>query len=202
VVLSKLCTGLLLVPLGAWIFAAVTTLALGLSVALRHGLGFAAAGTLSQWGGLPGWHALSWLRALAYMLYVTLAAVLWYAPCAAYLLLVSAWAKRAVYAWAFIPPILVSILERILFHTDYFAHFTQRPFSGLMQLIFSDLGQNDFWLSLQSGPPSGAGVGPYHGLPVQPDPGAFLASPSLWGGLLVAALFVWGAIALRRRADA
>jgi hypothetical protein len=107
-----------------------------------------------------------------------------------------------VYAWALLPQILVTIIERILFHTDHFAHFTQRRFGELMQLMFSDLGQSDFWLSLESGRPAGAAIGPYHGLPLQPDPGALLASPSLWAGLLVTALFVWGAIVLRRRADA
>jgi ABC-2 type transport system permease protein len=202
VVLSKLCVGLLLIPLGTWIIASVTTLALALSVALRHGLGFGGAASATPWGGTPGWHTLDWLRALAYSLYLTLAAVLWYAPYAGYLLLVSAWAKRAVFAWAFLPPILVSIMERILFHTDYFAHFTQRPLSELMQLMFSDLGHHDSWLSLGPGPSPGASVGPYHGLPLHADPGALLASPSLWAGLLFAALFVWGAIALRRRADA
>ncbi len=80
VVLSKLATGLLLIPLGAWIAATVTSLALGLGVELRHGLGFGGASTLRQWGGLPGWETLGWLRALAYSLYVTLAAILWYAP--------------------------------------------------------------------------------------------------------------------------
>jgi ABC-2 type transport system permease protein len=201
VVLSKLCTGLLLIPLSAWLAAGATSLALGLSLALRHALGFGGAATLPQWGGPPIWHTLGWLQALASSLYITLAAVLWYAPYAGYLLLVSAWARRAVYAWAFLPPVLVTILERLLFHTAHFAHDTQRSFRELMQLAFSHLGPSDTWLSLESGPPSDT-IGPYHGLPLQPDPGALLASPALWTGLLVAALCVWAAIALRRRADA
>jgi hypothetical protein len=57
------------------------------------------------------------------------------------------------------------------------------------------------WLTLGSSPHPDA-AGQSQGLPLQPDPGALLASPALWGGLLVAALFVWAAIALRRRADA
>lgn len=201
VVLSKLCTGLVLIPVSAWIAAGATSLALGLGLALRHGMGFGGVESLPHWGGLPGWHALGWLQALATSFYITLAALLWYAPYAGYLLMVSAWAHRAVYAWAFLPPLLASILGRLLFHTGYVAQLTQRSFRELMGLSFSHLGQNDLWLSLQSGPPPG-GVGPYHGLPLQPDPGALLASPALWAGLLVAALFVWAAIALRRRADA
>ncbi|HEX9474460.1 MAG TPA: hypothetical protein VF931_09720 [Steroidobacteraceae bacterium] len=201
VVLSKLCTGLLLIPLSAWLAAGATSLALGLSLALRHALGFGAAATLPQWGGPPIWHTLGWLQALGSSLYITLAAVLWYAPYAGYLLLISAWARRAVYAWAFLPPVLVTILERILFHTAHFAHDTQRSFRELMQLAFSHLGPSDTWLSLESGPASDT-IGPYHGLPLQPDPGALLASPELWTGLLGAALCVWAAIAFRRRADA
>jgi ABC-2 type transport system permease protein len=180
--------------------AGATSLALGLSVALRHGMGFGGAQTLPQWGGLPAWHTLGWLQGLGCSLYVTLAAALWYAPYAGFLLMVSAWARRAVYAWALIPPVLVKILERMLFHTDYFGHYTERSFRELMQLAFAHLGQNDLWFSLESGPPSGA-VGHYHALPLQPDPVALLSSPALWGGLLVAALFVWAAIALRRRGE-
>jgi ABC-2 type transport system permease protein len=200
VVLSKLCTGLLLIPLGAWIAAGATSLMLGLAVALRHGMGFGGAQTLPQWGGLPAWQTLGWLRALAYSLYITLAAVLWYAPYAGYLLLISAWARRAVYAWAFIPPVLLTILERLLFHTGYFGQLTQRRFSELMQLAFSRFGDSDMWLTLGSGAHPDAG-GASRGLPLQADPGALLASPALWGGLLVAALFVWAAIALRRRGE-
>jgi ABC-2 type transport system permease protein len=201
VVLSKLCTGLLLIPLGAWLAAGATSLVLGLSVVLRQGMGFGGAGTLAQWGGLPGWHTLGWLQGLGCSLFVTLAAVLWYAPYAGYLLLVSAWARRAVYAWAFLPPVLITIMEKLLFHTEHFAPDTQRSFRELMQLCFAHLGPNDMWLSLDAGRPPDA-IGPYHGLPLQPDPVALLTSPALWTGLLVAALFVWAAILLRRRADA
>jgi ABC-2 type transport system permease protein len=90
-VLSKLTIGLLFVPLGAWIAATLPSIALGLSVELRHGLGFGGAGTLPHWGGLPAWETLGWLRALACSLYITLAAILWYAPYAGYQLPVSAW---------------------------------------------------------------------------------------------------------------
>ncbi len=201
VVLSKLGTALLLIPLGAWIAASLTSLALGLSVELRHGLGFGGAAVLTRWGGLPGWETLGWLRALAYSLYITLAAILWYAPYAGYLLMVSAWARRSVYAWAFLPPVLVTILEQLLFHTSHFGHYTQRRFGELMQLAFNRFGANEMWLTLGSGPaPSPAGPNP--GLPLQPDPVALLSSPALWAGLLLTALFLWGAIVLRRRGDA
>jgi len=201
VVLSKLATGLLVIPLGAWIAATVTSLALGLSVELRHALGFGGGSTLPHWGGLPRWETLGWLRALAYSLYVTLAAILWYAPYAGYLLMVSAWARRSAYAWALIPPVVLTILEGLLFHSAHFVHLIQRRFDELMQLAFSRFGDSDMWLTLGPGAPTGAG-GSNQGLPLQPDPMALLGSPALWSGLLVAALFVWAAIVLRRRGDA
>ncbi len=115
--------------------------------------------------------------------------------------MVSAWARRSAYAWAFLPPVVLTILEGLLFHSAHFGHLIQRRISELMELAFSRFGESDLWLTLGSGAPPGAG-GSNQGLPLQPDPMALLSSPALWGGLLVAALFVWVAIVLRRRGDA
>src|SRR5882762_9089474 len=45
---------------------------------------------------------------------------LWYAPIYAWLLLVSAWARRAAFLWAFLPVLVLGIVERIAFNTTYF----------------------------------------------------------------------------------
>ena len=53
------------------------------------------------------------------------AAVLWFAPITAYLLLVSAWARRNVWLWVLLPPV-------ILFVTEYFALRTDHVWNMLM----------------------------------------------------------------------
>ena len=49
----------------------------------------------------------------------TLVAALWYAPIAAALLLISAWARRNVFLWAVLPPAAAAMLEKIAFGTSH-----------------------------------------------------------------------------------
>jgi ABC-2 type transport system permease protein len=105
---------------------------------------------------------------------------LWYAPLFAYLLLVSAWARRAPILWAALPPLTISILEKLAFNSSHFIDFLKYRFGG--------------------GPSAGSGGSmdmlamPISGTTL----GHFLASPGLWGGLLVTALFLAAAVQLRR----
>src|SRR4030095_15738029 len=46
---------------------------------------------------------------------------LWYAPIFAWLLLVSAWARRAPFLWAALPLLAVGVVEKIAFNTSHFA---------------------------------------------------------------------------------
>ena len=104
---------------------------------------------------------------------------LWHAPFYAWLLLVSAWARRAPFLWAFLPPLAIGIFEKVVFNTSHFA---------------SLLG-----LRLAGGPEAYTmpGIAPM-------DPGAhltplrFLTSPTLWIGLLLTAAFLAAAVRLRR----
>lgn len=105
---------------------------------------------------------------------------LWYAPFFGYLLLVSAWARRAPILWAAVPPLAIGILEKLAFNTSHFINFLKYRFAGGMP---------------------GAGLDAM-GMPHRPVSGAtpvhFLASPELWGGLILTALFLAAAIQLRR----
>jgi ABC-2 type transport system permease protein len=114
---------------------------------------------------------------LAYGLVVI---ALWYAPLWGWLLLVSAWARRTPFLWAFLPPLAFIVLERIAFNTSHFG-----------ELLAYRLGTFD----QAFGPASrGAEMG---GLP-QPDPVRFLSNPDLWTGLGVAAAFLAAAVWVRR----
>jgi ABC-2 type transport system permease protein len=106
--------------------------------------------------------------------------VLWYAPIYCYLLMVSAWAKRAPFLWAVLPPVAAGIVERIAFGSSHVFLFLGDRLSGE-----------------SSGAVTGAG-GMTPELMQQITPLTFLASPGLWIGLAFAALFLVAAVRLRR----
>ena len=114
--------------------------------------------------------------------HIVTAHTLWPAPIYCWLLLVSAWAPRAPFFWAVMPPFAVIGLERIVFHTWYFGRLLGDRFIG-------------------STSPEAVTKG--DAFPTSPmthiTPGTFLTSPGLWIGLLIAAAFLAAAIRLRRR---
>jgi ABC-2 type transport system permease protein len=104
---------------------------------------------------------------------------LWWAPLFGWLLLISAWAGRAPFVWATVPLFAISIVERIAFNTAGFQGFLNTRFSVSPEAIVA------------------------HGkLPTDPmtrlTPDVFVTSWGLWIGLAVAAVFIAGAIRLRR----
>jgi ABC-2 type transport system permease protein len=120
------------------------------------------------------------------LLYFLIVVALWHAPLYSWLLLLSAWAKRATFLWAVLPVFAISILERIAFGTSYFGQFIQwRLFGGLGQsFLMPQKGQT---------PPAD----PWSGV----TPGKFLATPGLWLGLIFAAICLAVAIRLRRNRE-
>ena len=105
---------------------------------------------------------------------------LWYAPFYGWLLLVSAWAKRAAFLWALIPLLAIGIVEKIVFQTTHFA--------GLMGGRMMGGPAGDFATSGNVLMPPLSQLTPLR----------FVASPGLWVGLGFAALCLAIAIQLRR----
>jgi ABC-2 type transport system permease protein len=103
----------------------------------------------------------------------------WYAPFYGWLLMASAWAKRAPFLWATLPPVAVGAVEKLAFDTSHFAALVQGRFMG--------------------GPmPEGSETEMTMDM-LAPQPlGPFLTSPGLWIGLAVATVFLLVAIRLRR----
>ncbi|HEV8331821.1 MAG TPA: hypothetical protein VGQ22_10415 [Steroidobacteraceae bacterium] len=124
-------------------------------------------------------------------IYVLLAIELWYAPVSAWLLFVSAWAKRAAFLWAVLPPIAVMVFERVAFNSHYVQDLLgYRLTSGLKTMFVA-----------RSPAPQlsdGATVDMPHRVFDALDPVGFLSNPWLWLGLVVAAGFVAAAIWMRR----
>jgi ABC-2 type transport system permease protein len=106
---------------------------------------------------------------------------LWYAPIYAWLLLVSGWARRMPFLWAFLLPLMLGLVEKIAFRTNYFARFIGYRVGGAP--AGGDFAHGGGWMAHRM---SGA------------TPGLFFASPGLWGGLIVAAIFLAAAVWLRR----
>ena len=184
---SKYLTGFAAMPLQAVALFFATAVLVWLIV----GMASAVAGT-AQFLVHGPW---ALLQAVIVMVYGLLALGLWLAPLHAWLLLVSAFARRAVLAWATLPPLLVIVAEKVLFDTRYFAFVLGQRMAGGMELAFS--GNNAGMIDAAEDGISAV----FPALSELLTPGRLLAAPALWGGLAVAAVFFAGAVWLRRWRD-
>lgn len=186
-VLAKLVVGLVIVPLGTFLLAAVTSVVASAILALRHHV--LVNGQLA-----PLWDASTWLRMQLLMLYGLAVLLLWYAPYAAYLMLASVWARRSPYAWAFVPPVLLAMFENIIFGTRYLGGVVERGFNQVLRLAFNLNRQFAYTLGDQLSVPRAA---PTNGGGIS----VLLTSPQMWLGLLATALMLLLVIRLRRYRD-
>jgi ABC-2 type transport system permease protein len=126
-VASKLLVALVIVPLLVFALALVAHLVFSVIWAARVALGNAPA--------VLSWDTLAWAKLEIAMLLGLVLAVLWYAPFAAYLLLVSAWARRNAFLWAALPPVLAPLLERLAFGTHFLGQLIRYRFNGIWQTL-------------------------------------------------------------------
>ncbi len=178
-VLAKLSLPMVVLPLVT--FVIITVLQAIMWVVVGTGLlGHRTPGLLLQ--QVPLFH----LQGL--LLYGFFALALWYAPVYGWLFLVSGWAKRATFLWAVLPPIGVSLIEAMVFHTSNFSRLLNERFNGVFAAAFAApthfTGHVDDANQLEQ--------------TVRIDPVGFLTTPGLWLGLLVAAGFIAAAVRLRR----
>jgi ABC-2 type transport system permease protein len=173
-VLAKASIPLLIVPLLACataVAAQFVMLLLTSAVLLASGLSVS-----------PLWTELSFFRMSLLLLYhVFTAHTLWPAPVYCWLLLVSAWARRATLLWAALPVVAIGGLEAIVFRTWHFAALVGTRLIGAAPAI--DFGSPD---TFPTNPMT-------HITPVH-----FLSSPELWIGLAISAAFLAAAVRLRR----
>ena len=177
-VLAKASIPLFILPLVAFALTVTTHLLMALVssvVLLRFGEPVA-----------PLWSQLALPHQWLWMAEHLLTTALWYAPFYAWLLLVSAWATRAPLLLAFLPPLALSALEVIVFHTSYLGHaLMERLAHGNVtatETTNTTLADPRFSVPLRFNVPLLSS----------------LNMPELWLGLLVAALFFAGAVQSRR----
>jgi ABC-2 type transport system permease protein len=173
-VLSKASIPLVVLPLVTFAVILATQIAmLLLSTAMLLGNG---PGIALLWARLP------LLRMSLGLLYALAAMALWHAPIYAWLLFVSGWARRAPFLWAVLPPVAISLVERIAFNTSQVSSLLDDRLFGWVARAFTPQAR--------------------HGIPIDPltqlTPATFLSAPGLWIGLALAAIFLAATVRLRR----
>jgi ABC-2 type transport system permease protein len=172
-VLSKACIPLVVLPLFIFAIIVMTQFLMLLwssVVLLPSGL---AATT---------WTRFNLLRQSLILLYGLIALALWHAPIYGWLLLISGWARRAIFLWAVLPFFAIGVLEKIAFNSSHFASLLKYRLMGHLGIAFVF---------------DARGV---HSL-AQLTPGKFLSTPGLWIGLVFAAIFIAAAVRLRRNRE-
>lgn len=190
-VLSKLATAALVIP--AVTFA---------GIALTHVLVLSVS---SVWVGMRGadawnliWSAAPILENWTATFVVTAALSVWTSPFVGWFLFVSAFAKRSPFLLAVLPLIVLPMLERILLGSSVFAGMllARVPFKVPVIREFTTdnfrIENEDQLMELAQ-----SGVSLLSLL----DIGRFVASPSVWLGLIVCGLFCTAAIYVRRYRD-
>ena len=170
-VLSKLTIPLVILPLLSFAISLVTQfimLLVSSVILLGSGVNIAAL-----------WTQVSFFHVSFVLLYHLLTVHgFWYAPLYGWLLLVSAWAPRAPFIWAVLPPFVISGVEKIAFNTSHFLMLLQERLVGSGDTMEPNGAPKDLMATL--------------------IPDHFFARPGLWIGLALAAVFLAAAVRLRR----
>jgi ABC-2 type transport system permease protein len=185
-VLSKAVTALIALPLWVWLLSMIAGLVVFAAVALK------VSGT--PIAPLGNFHAATWVALQLTLLQNLLIASLWYAPIAAWLLLVSAWSKRSPILWAVLPPALLSLAEQMVFGTGYVARLLGHRLGGFFEAIGASVNVADDAPTTEV---LGSIRSAYDSMTAAP----LLADPGLYVGLVAAALLLLAAIRLRRWRD-
>jgi ABC-2 type transport system permease protein len=140
------------------------------------------------WGSAPLFD--NWLAALI----ITLASAIWMSPLIGWFLFVSAFSKRSPLLMAFMPLIIIPIIEYMFFRSKIFA--TAVFGRGEMLPLFREMDLKLFFDEERMRVSEEA-----VGLLTHLDVGRFVLSPSVWAGVVVCGLFVTAAIYVRRYRD-
>jgi ABC-2 type transport system permease protein len=175
-VLSKAAIPLVVLPSMSLILSLITQfILLILGTLILAGSGMSPA---------PLWIHFGLFESPVVMVYGLTAHVLWFAPIYCWLLLVSAWARRAALLWAVLPVLAIAALERMVSGTKHFITAVGYRFTGAMTEAF-----------VSHDPQTGVSR------LSQLDPWRFLTSAGLWLGLIFAAICLAAAVRLRRNRE-
>ena len=187
-VLSKFAVAIVLIPL----VALAATFAMQLLVATGDTM-------KAGFGGMPAgymWEPRAIMGGIGVAALWCLTAMLWYAPFVGYLMLASAWAPRAPFLWAVLPPAALWILEAVVMRSDAIGDFiTERLFVLPVMLRLHE----------ENGPASidhaASRIEHFTSFDLYELLGAFYRSPELWLGVVAAAVLLAAAMWVRRYRD-
>jgi ABC-2 type transport system permease protein len=186
-VVSKLLTAIFVLPL-VMVAAIIVTHLVNLLITTAWVMIKGGDAIHLIWGSVPLFD--NWVAALI----VTLASAIWMSPLIGWFLFVSAFSKRSPLLMAFMPLIIIPIIEYMFFRTKIFASAVFGR--GEMLPLFREMDLKLFFDEDRMRVNEEA-----VGLLTHLDPAAFLLSPSVWAGVVVCGLFVTAAIYVRRYRD-
>ena len=173
-VLAKAAVPLVVLPLFSYALILVTQLIILIISTI------VLLGSPSQLAAL--YQNLKFVQLSVALFYAIIAIALWHAPVYCWLLLVSGWAKRATFLWAVMPFLAIGVFTKIAFNSMSFLAFLGHRIGGWFNKAF---------LVPQKGAPH---LDPLMAV----TPGTFFSTPSLWLGLIFAALCLAATIRMRR----
>jgi len=186
-VISKLLTAAIVIPLitfGAVIVSHLINMLLAsIFVTIEGGR-----------AGLLIWQSAPLFDVWAALFIIMLALPIWFSPFIGWFLFVSAWTKRSPLLTAFLPLVVVPMLEYFILRTHFIgqaieSRFSDFPlFKGIDPKVFFD---EEAFIAR----------GDAVSLLGFVDLGKFLTSPAMWAGLVVTGLFITAAIYVRRYRD-
>ena len=170
-------------------FVVLPLIGLTLGLVAQYVLLLASTAVLAGSGVSPArlWAEFRFLQDPLVSLYGLTVHVLWFAPIYAWLLLVSAWARRAPVLWAATPLFAIAVVERLAFQTSHFGSLLKYRVTGAMTQAFVVAPKD--------------GSGPILDRLSDLEPARFLSTPGLWAGLALAAAFLAAAVRLRRERE-
>ena len=188
-VASKLLVALVIVPLGIFVLALVNHLLFNAIWDARVAMGSLQLNPFT-------WDTVAWLKVEGLMLISVVMSALWYAPVAAYLVLISAWARRNVFLWAVLPPLIAVVVERVALGTSYVTSAFMYRLGGIWIALGLDHVSRNAMLATPRGrvlylPKVFDAI----------DAGSLFANTGLWLGLIVAGVLTYIAIRVRRYRD-
>ena len=126
-VTSKLLVALVATPLIVFVVSLVTGLLCYALVSVKY--------SATPFAGMAIFSGGMLLRVIYTIFTDLLVGSLWYAPVAAYVLLISGWARRAVALWVALPPLVLGIAESWVLNTHHVAAFVGYRTLGLFEMM-------------------------------------------------------------------
>jgi len=177
-VLSKFTMAAVAIP----VVAAVASIAGQLVMAIGGSIKLAVIGGPAGLMWMPEVLGGSAIAAVA----LAIVCALWFAPLVAYLLLASAWAPKAPFLWAVLPPAAAAMLEEIAFGTSHVVSLIKYRTLAPLEALFSAEKVKEEAV---------------HSMDIVGNVVGLLASPGMALGLVAAAALLAAAVWVRRYRD-